>query len=195
MDFKRVALGAGATILTTGLIGGAAFAAFSPATPAATAAAPVAGDPTVDEAGKPGGGLKAILDKLVTARTITEAQRDAILAAAKDAAAAKPRPDHASPKGVLGDLMKTATTYLGLEPRALSEQLHAGKSLGEIAGATGKSRDGLVAALTGAATARIDAAVTEKKLTAEQATKLKAGLATHVAHLVDHQAGPRPKKP
>ena len=193
MELKKLALGAGAAILTTGLIGGAAFAAFSPAATTTTAALPTAADPTVDEAGKPGGGLKAILDKLVNANTITAAQRDAILAAVKDTAN-KPRPDH--PKGVLGGLLKTATTYLGLEPKALMEQLHAGKSLGEIAGTTpAKSRDGLMQALTSAATTRIDAAVADKKLTADQATKLKAGLATHIAHLVDHKAGPRPKKP
>lgn len=199
MDLKKLALGTGATILTTGLIGGAAFAALapSPSTPAPT----IATDPGLsgiasDEARKPGAELQAILEKLVKAGTITQAQQDAILAAAKEAAGAKARPEHPAAKGVLGDLLKTATAYLGLEPKVLATQLHAGKSLGEIAATTaGKSRDGLVKALTDAATAKIDAAVTAKTITADQATTLKSGLATHVAHLVGHKAGPRPERP
>lgn len=199
MDLKKLALGAGAAILTSGLIGGAAFAALAPAAPMPTAAATIAhpgqADGTVDEARKPGGGLKAILDKLVIAGTINQGQEDAILGAAKDAAGAARR-EHASPKGTIGDLLKTASTYLGLEAKDLATQLRAGKSLGEIAAATkDKTRDGLVAALTDAATAKIDAAVTAKKLTADQATKFKAGLAAHVTKLVDHKAGPRPEHP
>lgn len=196
MDLKKLALGAGAAILTSGLVGGAAFAALAPITPADTATSAV--EPGLaatfgDEARKPGG-LKAVLDKMVAAGTISKDQEDKILAAVKDAAGA--RPDHAGVKGVLGDLMKTATDYLGLDARALTTQLHSGKSLGEIAAATkDKSRDGLVTALTTAANAKIDAAVSANKLTADQATKLRAGLAAHVAMVVDHKAGPRPEHP
>lgn len=198
MELKKLALGAGAAILTSGLIGGAAFAALAPVTPTATATVvePGLAATAVDEARKPGG-LKAILDKMVADNKISQTQADQILAAVKDAEASKPRPDHAgSAKGVLGDLVKTASEYLGLDAKALATQLHSGKSLGEIAGSTtNKSRDGLVAALTTAANAKIDAAVTAKKLTAEQATKLRAGLATHIAMAVDHKAGPRPEHP
>jgi len=200
MDLKKLALGAGAAILTSGLIGGAAFAALTPASSAAvpaTTASPggtAGGD--ADEARKPGAGLAGILDKLVAAGKITPAQKADILAAVKDAAGAKERPDHSNANAVLGDLLNTAATYLGLDRKQLATQLHAGKSLGEIAGATaGMSRDGLVKALTDAATAKIDAAVAANKLTADQATKLKAGLASHVARLVDHKAGPRPEHP
>ncbi|HUQ17690.1 MAG TPA: hypothetical protein VM070_07875 [Candidatus Saccharimonadales bacterium] len=199
MDLNKLALGAGATILTTGLIGGAAFAALAPVSPATSptiAAEPAQGGVSSDEARKPGAGLQGILEKLVKAGTITQAQQDAILAAAKEAEGAKARPEHSAAKGVLGDLLKTATTYLALDHKALATQLHAGKSLGEIAGATaGKSRDGLVKALTDAATAKIDAAVTGKTITADQAAKLKSGLAAHIAKLVDHKAAPRPEHP
>lgn len=196
MDLKKLALGAGAAILTSGLVGGAAVAALTPVTPTLTAASATEPGPAAaagDEARKPGG-LKAVLDKMVAAQTISQDQEDKILAAVKDAAGA--RPDHAGPKGVLGELMKTATDYLGLEPKALATQLHSGKSLGEIAATTkDKSRDGLVTALTTAANAKIDAAVSAKKLTADQATKLRAGLGAHIAKVVDHKAGPRPEHP
>jgi hypothetical protein len=203
MDLKKLAVGMGATILTSGLIGGAAFAALAPqSTAAATTGIPGTAGGGTDQPGadqKGGAGLKAVLDKLVAAHTITQTQGDAILAAVKDTAGHKTRPDHPNAKAVLGDLLKTATAYLGLDPKDLATQLHAGKSLGDIAGATtGKSRDGLVKALTDAATAKIDAAVAATKLTADQATTLKAELATHVTRLVDHKAGPRrehPKKP
>jgi len=196
MDPKKLALGAGAAILTSGLIGGAAFAAFAPVTPISTAtsvAEPGLTTTAGDEARKPGG-LKTVLDKMVAAKTITQEQEDKILAAVKDAAGANGGADHAA-KGVFGELMKTATAYLGLDAKALATQLHSGKSLGEIAdGTTGKSRGGLVAALTTAANTKIDAAVKENKLTAEQATKLRAGLGAHIAQIVDHKAGPRPPK-
>lgn len=198
MDLKKLALGTGAAILTSGLIGGAAFAALGPhTTTTATAAAPGTVGGSADQPGA-SGGLTAVLDKLVAAGKITAAQEADILAAVHDAAGAKPRPDHPNAKAVLGNLLKIAHTYLGLTPQDLATQLHAGKSLGEIAAAnaaTGKSRDGLVKALTDAATAKIDAAAAAKTITADQATKLKAELATHVTNLVDHKAGPRPEHP
>ncbi len=196
MDLKKLALGTGAAILASGLIGGAAFAALTPASSAAVTATSTSPDGTTggdaDEARKPGAGLAGILDKLVAAGKITPAQKADILAAVKDAAGAKERPDHSNANAVLGDLLNTAAVYLQLDRKQLATQLHAGKSLGEIAG---PSRDGLVKALTDAATAKIDAAVAANKLTADQATKLKAGLASHVARLVDHKAGPRPEHP
>ena len=200
MDLKKLALGTGAAILTSGLIGGAAFAALTPASSAAVTATSTSPGGTAggdtDEARKPGTGLAGILDKLVAAGKITPAQEADILAAVKDAAGAKKRPGHSNANAVLGGLLNTAATYLGLDRTQLATQLHAGKSLGEIAATTaGRSRDGLVKTLTDAATARIDAAVTANKLTADQATKLKAGLASHVARLVDHKAGPRPEHP
>lgn len=196
MDLKKLALGTGAAILTSGLIGGAAFAALAPASSAAATAATTSPAGTArgdtDEARRRGAGLEGILDKLVAAGKINLAQKADILAAVKDAGGAKKRPDHSNAKAVLGDLLNTAAMYLHLDRTALATQLHAGKSLGEIAG---PSRDGLLKALTDAATARIDAAITANKLTADQATKLKAGLATHLTRLVDHKAGARPEHP
>lgn len=211
MHLKKLALGMGATILTSGLIGGAALAALTPAahpaTTPATAWVPGTAGGGADEPGTPGAdrgraaGLKAVLDKLVKAGTITQSQENAIFAAVKDSAGAKARPDHPktrpdhpSVKAFVGSVMKTTTAYLVVGPKDLAMQLRAGKSLGEIAGATpGKSRDGLLSALTAAATAKVDAAVTAKKLTPDQAAKLKAELTAHLGRLVDHKAGPRPE--
>src|SRR5438132_6004176 len=48
------------------------------------------------------------------------------------------------------DLMAAAATYIGISAADLRTQLAAGKSLADIAVANGKTRDGLIAALTAA---------------------------------------------
>lgn len=86
----------------------------------------------------------------------------------------------------LGDLMKAAVDHLGLERGEIVRQMAQGKSLGQIADATpGKSKDGLVQALTASANANIDQAVANGKLTPEQATELKAKVGDAVTRFVD----------
>lgn len=97
-------------------------------------------------------------------------------------------------RGFLGDLLRAGQAYLGVAPADVRAQLGTGKSLGDIANATnGKSRDGLVAALTAAANARVDEAAANKKLTPEQAATLKAKIAHEVATFVDRKATTRPR--
>jgi hypothetical protein len=87
---------------------------------------------------------------------------------------------------MLGDAMATASTYLGISATDLKSQLQGGKSLADVANATaGKSRDGLVAALSTAANAKIDAQVTAGTLTSQQAAMAKQKSATEIATLVD----------
>ena len=98
--------------------------------------------------------------------------------------------DHDGLRGAL----KAAQQYLGLTGAQIRDGLKDGKSLGEIANATaGKSRDGLVSALTAAANARIDAAVAAGKMTAEQGADAKAKATARIAKLVDHKGAPKPK--
>ncbi|MGH2473176.1 MAG: hypothetical protein ACRDG6_12440, partial [Candidatus Limnocylindria bacterium] len=64
-----------------------------------------------------------------------------------------------SDRGVIGDQFSVAATYLGTTVDDLRTKMQAGQTLAQIAAATsGKSRDGLVAALTADAQARIAAA-------------------------------------
>ncbi len=99
---------------------------------------------------------------------------------------ATPAKGDKSLRGLLGNLTQTAATYLGTSQQDLLTQLKSGKSLADVANATaGKSRDGLVAALTTAATANVDAAVQSGRLTADQAAKLRQQLATQVTSIVD----------
>ena len=101
-------------------------------------------------------------------------------------------------RGVIGDQLSVAATYLGTTTDDLRTKMQAGQTLAQIAAATsGKSRDGLVAALTTDAKAKIAAAQTAGTITADQATQLTNDLATRIASFVDSNRpqgphGPRP---
>ena len=94
---------------------------------------------------------------------------------------------------MIGDSFAAAATYLGTTTADLRTKMQAGQTLAQIAAATaGKSRDGLVAALTADAKAKIAAAQAAGTITADQATQLGNGLADRIARLVDstRPAGP-----
>lgn len=194
MTIKRLALAVAAGAFTTALVGGAAFAAFQPAQTAEPTAVTSAPSTGASPDRGPADRLKAILAPLVANGTISQAQADAVLKAVHDAAAAK-KPEHRGP-GYLGDVLKVTSDYLGVPAATVAAQLRAGKSLAEIAdGMPPHSRAGLVDALTTAANKKVDAAVSEKKLTTDQATALRAKLATEIGRLVDHKATRAPKAP
>lgn len=97
--------------------------------------------------------------------------------------------------GLFGSL-DAAASYLGLTGAELRERLQD-QTLAEIAKDEGKSVSGLVLAIVKSATARIDEAVNEGRLTQEQASKLKAGLQDRVEAFVNgelrgHAFGPHP---
>jgi hypothetical protein len=107
---------------------------------------------------------------------------------------AKPKPNAPnvlrapSVQSFVGDVFKVTTDYLGITQQDLMTQLKSGKSLGDVANATaGKSRDGLIAALTSAANDKIDQAYKAQKLTADQATALDAKVKDAVTQLVDRK--------
>ena len=68
-----------------------------------------------------------------------------------------------------------AKSYLGLSREQLKTQLRDGKSLADIANATaGKSASGLVDAITAALTTKLDAAVTDGKVSSTQEASILA---------------------
>ena len=77
---------------------------------------------------------------------------------------------------------------IGVDSATIRTRLAAGESLGVIAGA---KKAELIALLVADKTKRIDADVTAGKLTAAQATTLKAGLTAHVTAEVDSVGGKR----
>jgi hypothetical protein len=134
-----------------------------------------------------------VLAALVANKTITQAQSDAItaaLAAAETAARAN------APVGPAGFGMKDPaalltliSTTIGIDEATVKTRIAAGETLAAIAGA---KKDALIAALVADETKRIDAAVTAGKLTAAQATTLKANL---TAHVTDEVNSTRPMGP
>ena len=133
--------------------------------------------------------LTQALKDLVAKGTLTQAKADAITAAIKTAIASlPPKGDGPMGGGFKNSNKETViTATLGIDATTLHTRLAAGESLATIAGA---KKDALIAALVADETKQIDAAVTAGKLTAAQATTLKAGLTAHVTAEVN-ATGPR----
>jgi hypothetical protein len=135
--------------------------------------------------------LAANLSALVAKGTITQAQADAIIAAATAAETAKRAAhdaNHAAKDAERAALEVLISKTIGVDTATIRTRLAAGESLGAIAGA---KKAELISVLVADHTKRIDAAVTAGKLTAAQATTLKAGLTAHVTAGVDQVGGKR----
>jgi len=142
-----------------------------------TIANPMAGG-VMSKKGDQGAGLATVLSTLVKAGTITQAQADAITGAATAA-----RKAHDANKGANRQAHQTLiATTIGKSAAEIQDGLAAGKSLGVIAG---DKRAALITALVADHTKKIDAAVTAGKMTAAQATTMKADLTAHVTAKVD----------
>jgi hypothetical protein len=132
--------------------------------------------------------LKAILAGLVASGTITQIQADAILKTAETMRAAAKAALPAKPDRTTRLALIAST--IGIDTATVQARLAAGETLSVIAGA---KKDALIAALVADETKRIDAAVTAGKITADQATALKATLTTRVTTTLDstHIKGPK----
>ena len=119
-------------------------------------------------------GVTAVLADLVKAGTITQAQSDAISKALVNAPAAA----KAAAEAQKAAHEKLIADTVGLAWADIQTRLQGGETLAAIAGA---KKDALVAALVKEATDRIDAAVAAGRVTAEQATQQKTGLAERIA--------------
>jgi hypothetical protein len=177
---QKLMLAAALGVGSVGLFGAAAFGAFGPDASSSLVSVVAPAASAVMGADRTGDKLKEILDGLVQKGVITAQQEEAILAAAKDATTKQVRTAK-----VVRDFLGESATYLGLAPKDLLAKL-PGTSLGKIADATpNKSKAGLVTALSAAANGDITKALTDKKITDEQATKLRGGLAAEVNTFVD----------
>ena len=170
------ALGVG----SVGLFGAAALGAFGADASASVVSAVAPAASAVMGEDRTGDKLKQILDGLVQKGVITQQQEDAILAAAKDATAKQVRTAK-----VVRDFVGESAKYLGLAQKDLVAKL-PGTTLGKVAdGTPGKSKAGLVTALSVAANEDITKALAEKKITDDQAKKLRDGLAAEINTFVD----------
>ena len=130
----------------------------------------------------PGGNLDGVLTGLKDKGTLTQSQIDAIKKALEE--------HHTSEQSArvaeATEFQKLITTTIGLDSATITTRLKAGESLGAIAGA---KRQALIDALIAFHTKKIDQGVTDGKLTAAQATTLKAGLSASVTFFVDRVPG------
>jgi polyhydroxyalkanoate synthesis regulator phasin len=192
----KLATAAVTGVLSLAVTGAAAFAAFQPVTAPAEATAIVSEEAQVTAAERKGAGeaLEQILSRLVENGTITQAQKEAILKAVREAAEHERERDRHL-KEIWGSLMRLSVDYLGLTKEQVNESLRTGTSLGELADATpGKSREGLISYLVAQVTALIDKAVADGKITQEQGDRAKAGLRDRIVKFVDHKYEKRPAK-
>jgi len=204
-----------AGVLALGLSGGVAMAAYGP--DITTSVTSALGGPTanladngphgitIDQLRTELGTTKSLADVAVAHGKTRDGLSQALMAAEQTKIATlvdqKGAPQGRGPggpggpgeRGVIGDSFAAAATYLGTTTADLRTKMQAGQTLAQIAAATaGKSRDGLVAALTADAKAKIAAAQAAGTITADQATQLGNGLADRIARLVDstRPAGP-----
>ena len=142
--------------------------------------------------GGPEEAVASVLSALVTKGTITQAQADAIKTAFAAAAPVRGIDKPGKGMGLLGEDRAAAEALIsktiGVDTATIRTRIAAGESLGAIAGA---KRAELITVLVAEATKRIDAAVTAGKITAAQATTMKAGLTAHVTAEVDQVGGKR----
>jgi hypothetical protein len=152
---------------------------------------------------------KADLDKAVADKKLTQSQADDIYAGLKshidDIVNADVKLRHfGGPGGAggpgpafgfgFGADTAAAAKYLGLDESALRDKLRAGQSLADVAKAQSKDVQGLEDAIVAAQKARLDKAVSDKKLTQSQADDILAKLKSHVADLVNAKPGDRPDR-
>jgi polyhydroxyalkanoate synthesis regulator phasin len=124
----------------------------------------------------------AVLGDLVAKGTLTQAQVDAIKKAMSDARDSF----KASHDAMRAERTKVITDTLGIDEATLKSKLQAGESLATIAGA---KKDALIDALVAYETKKIDEAVAAGKLTAAQASSLKANLKTRITSHIEETKG------
>lgn len=193
---RNIAAILSAGVLGAGILGSAAMAAVPATATSGTSASDAPGGVVLGERdpGRRAEHMIRVLHGLVEKGVITKDQAEQIVRAFVAAAERKgeggERREHA--KRLLGNVMRTSAEYLGLTAEQLKEELKSGKSLARIAATTpGKSRDGLIAALTNAAEAQIKAALEAGKITPAQAEEARTRLTVAIVKLVDREPGER----
>jgi polyhydroxyalkanoate synthesis regulator phasin len=140
--------------------------------------------------------LTGVLAPLVTDGTITQDQADKVI----DAIVAA-RPDHGPGHGrggrgtnlraakIRAEGLSVAATTIGISEDALRTELRSGSTVAQVATAHTIDPQKVIDALVADATQHIDQAVTDGKLSADQAAKVKSTLVVRITRFVNE--GPR----
>jgi hypothetical protein len=85
--------------------------------------------------------------------------------------------------------LRASAEVIGITPQALRADLKAGQTVAQVANAKGITTTTLVGDLTHDVDARIQQAVTNGRITQDQATKVEAKVPTAITKAVNHQFG------
>lgn len=136
--------------------------------------------------------VKSALDKLVQDGTLTQAQADAVVEALKDEFPGKDKGRGEKLHKLLRGTLEVSATTIGITPEELKTELKAGKSIAEVAAEHNVSVDAVKQALVDAATAKINEAVANGRITQERADKLIENLPAFAERAVNHHKGDGP---
>ncbi len=129
------------------------------------------------------------VDAALAAGRITQAQANAIKQRIAQGGGGRLF-GHRLGRGVVRDGIAVAAQYLGITPATLRSDVQSGKSAAEIASSTpGKSVAGLTAAITAAATTRLDQLVSRGVITSQQEQQLLATLPARLDTLLQRTGG------
>ncbi|MFM7064493.1 MAG: hypothetical protein ACKO04_13535, partial [Actinomycetes bacterium] len=192
---------AGLALAGTAGVGGLAVAALNPvgavgaaSNPSTTTVAGRQGAAQDTERGPRDGrgpqqALEEVLDSLVQDGTLTRAQADKVTSAL-EAKVKEQRDERKSNRDARRqEFLSTAAAAIGISEADLESQLEEGTTLADVATANNVDPNKVVDALVAKMNARIDAAVAEGKLTAEQGEQRKARTKERVTDMVNN--GPR----
>lgn len=126
--------------------------------------------------------LGKVLNGLVSKGTLTTTQVDAIQKALKDSISSM----KSEAKAMKDAYLKVVTNTLGISEPELLSRIKAGESLATIAGA---KKDALVNAIVTFHSKNVDSALAAGRITAEQATILKANLEERITAEVNRAKG------
>ena len=187
---SKIVVGAAAVLAATGA--GAAVAASQDSSPSSESKAVI--DDAAKQLGIPSSKLSDALkqalsdriDAAVAAGRVTKAEGDALKARIQS----NDFPIFGGHRGGSGrheflGRLDSAAVYIGITEAQLRTELESGKSLAQVAQAHGKSVDGLIGALVGAAKEKLDQAVSAGRLTKAQETEMLGVLKDRITSIVN----------
>jgi hypothetical protein len=137
-----------------------------------------AGKTIAQVAGEKGVDVQTVIDALVADATtrITDAVNNGV-----------PHPPEGEGRGDHhGPGLDAAATALGITTDELRTELEGGKTIAQVAGDKGVDVQTVIDALVADASAKLDQAVADGKITADEAATRKADLATRIADMVNN---------
>jgi polyhydroxyalkanoate synthesis regulator phasin len=168
-----------AAIATAAIVlGGFSFALFVPTTEAALAQEVGADEPETTAPAS----VEEVLADLVEDGVITEEQATQVADALRERAGAFRK--HRS-GGDRGARLETVADVIGIEKDDLTEALRDGQSIAEVAEANGSSAQAVIDALVAEMNSKVDQAIEDGKLTAEQAEEIRANAPERIESMVN----------